>query len=134
MTAQSKVRPFLMFQGGQAEEAMRFYISLFPGSEVLELVRYGAGEAGKPGSVMKAVFSLAGLSVMCTDSPIEHAFTFTPSISFFIECESEDEILRLSAALAEGGTQYMPLADYGFSRRFTWVGDRYGVSWQLNLA
>lgn len=129
-----RVFPFLMFQEGNAEEAMTFYVSLFPGSEVTDIVRYGPGQPGKEGSVMKARFSLAGQTVMCIDSPMKHAFTFTPSFSFFVDCESEEEIARLAAALSEGGAALMPLGNYGFSRQFAWLNDRFGVSWQLNLA
>jgi predicted 3-demethylubiquinone-9 3-methyltransferase (glyoxalase superfamily) len=70
---------------------------------------------------------------MCIDSPMHHNFTFTPAFSFFMDCESEEEVRRLSAALSEGGNVLMPLDNYGFSRLFTWVSDRFGVSWQLNL-
>ena len=63
-----------------------------------------------------------------------HGFTFTPSFSVWIETESTEELERPFTALAEGGAQLMPLGDYGFSRRFGWVNDRFGVSWQLNLA
>jgi len=55
-------------------------------------------------------------------------------MSLFLECESEAELDRLFAALAEGGQQLMPLGKYGFSRKFGWCNDRFGVSWQLNLA
>jgi predicted 3-demethylubiquinone-9 3-methyltransferase (glyoxalase superfamily) len=64
---------------------------------------------------------------------VKHDFTFTPSFSLFVQCESDDEILRLASALLESGAALMPLGEYGFSRRFAWVNDRYGVSWQLNL-
>jgi predicted 3-demethylubiquinone-9 3-methyltransferase (glyoxalase superfamily) len=121
-----------MFQGN-AEEAMKFYVSLFRGGEVVDVVRYGPGEAGAEGSIMKANFSIGGQTVMCIDSPVKHDFTFTPAFSLFVNCESEEEIRRLSSALAEGGTALMPLGGYGFSRQFAWVNDRYGVSWQLNL-
>jgi predicted 3-demethylubiquinone-9 3-methyltransferase (glyoxalase superfamily) len=124
--------PFLMFQG-DAEKAMNFYVENIPGSKVIEIVRYGAGEPGPEGSVKKAMFSVAGQIVICIDSPIKHAFTFTPSFSFFIECESEEQIRRMTPALAEGGAVLMPLDSYGFSREFAWVSDRFGVSWQLNL-
>ncbi len=127
------VRPFLMFQDGNAEEAMNFYVSLFPGSTVTDVARYGPGGPGAEGTILKAAFTLAGQTVLCIDSFVRHDFTFTPAFSFFVDCESEDDVRRLSSALAEGGQVLMPLDNYGFSRLFTWVGDRYGVSWQLNL-
>lgn len=129
----TQIHPFLMFEG-RAEEAMTFYVSLFPSSEVLDVTRYGPGEAGAEGSVMRASFSVAGQTVMCIDSPAKHAFTFTPAFSLFVECESDEQLRRLFAALGEGGTALMPLDNYGFSRLFGWVNDRFGVSWQLNLA
>jgi predicted 3-demethylubiquinone-9 3-methyltransferase (glyoxalase superfamily) len=126
------VRPFLMFEGN-AEEAMNTYVSVVPGSKIIDLEKYGAGGPGKEGTVMRGTFSVAGQVVQCTDSPIKHAFTFTPSFSFFVDCESEAQLESLWAALSEGGSTMMPLDNYGFSRRFGWLGDRFGVSWQLNL-
>ncbi len=128
---ETKIRPFLMFEG-RAEEALNFYVSLLPNSKVISVDRYGAGQPGPQGSVMKAVFSVAGQEVMCTDTFVKHGFTFTPSFSFFVTCESEDQQRRLFEALSEGGV-LMPLGNYGFSRQFAWVNDRFGVSWQLNL-
>lgn len=127
------VQPFLMFEG-QAEEAMRTYVSLIPGSEILDVTRYGPGGPGKEGTVLRARFSIAGQVVQCIDSVVHHAFTFTPAFSFFVECESEAQLESFWAALAEGGTALMPPDNYGFSRRFGWCNDRFGVSWQLNLA
>jgi predicted 3-demethylubiquinone-9 3-methyltransferase (glyoxalase superfamily) len=128
----TKVRPFLMFEG-KAEEAMRFYVSLFPGGEVTHISRYGSGGPGPEGSVIVATFTIAGQAVMCSDSFVKHDFTFTPASSLFVDCSSEEELRRLVAALSEGGKTLMPLDNYGFSRQFAWVNDRYGVSWQLNL-
>jgi predicted 3-demethylubiquinone-9 3-methyltransferase (glyoxalase superfamily) len=122
-----------MFEG-RAEEAMNFYVSLLPGGEIIDLVRYGPGQAGVEGSVMKATFSIGGQTVMCIDSPVKHGFTFTPAFSLFVDCDSEDEVRRLATTLSDGGGVLMPVGNYGFSRLFTWVSDRYGVSWQLNLA
>lgn len=127
------ITPFLMFEG-KAEEAMNLYVSLFPGAEILGLERYRADEPGKEGTVKKAKLLVGGLTVMCFDSPVHHAFTFTPSFSLFVECESETEIDRIYPKLLEGGAALMPLGAYGFSRKFGWVNDRFGVSWQLNLA
>lgn len=128
----TRITPFLMFEG-QAEEAMNFYVALFENSRVTSIKRYGPGEAGAEGSVMQATFSIAGQAVMCIDSPMKHGFTFTPSMSLFVVCGSEDELDKLFAKLSESGRVMMPPGDYGFSRKFAWVSDRYGVSWQLNL-
>ncbi|GGQ53860.1 MULTISPECIES: VOC family protein [Streptomyces] len=127
-----KITTFLMFEGN-AEDAMTFYISLFDDAEVVGLTRYGADGPGKEGTVQHATFSLAGQEFMCIDSPVQHEFTFTPAVSLFVQCEDEAELDRLYAALSEQGTTLMPLGDYGFSAKFGWVNDRFGVSWQLNL-
>lgn len=132
MAAATVIHPFLMFQG-RAEEAMNFYVSLFEDGRVLEIERYGADGPGKEGSVKLATFSIAGLKVMCIDSPVEHGFSFTPAISLFVTCSSEEQIDRLSATLSDDGNIFMPLGDYGFSKKFAWVSDRFGVAWQLNL-
>ena len=126
------VRPFLMFEG-KAEEAMNFYISLFPNAKILDIKRYGPDQPGTEGSVMKATFFIENQTVLCTDSFVKHGFTFTPAFSFFVDCTSEEELRRIHAALAAGGSELMPLGEYGFSRKFAWINDRYGVSWQLNL-
>jgi predicted 3-demethylubiquinone-9 3-methyltransferase (glyoxalase superfamily) len=128
----NKITPFLMFEG-RAEEAMNFYVSLFAGSEIQSVSRYGPGETGPEGTIERAYFSVAGQVVMCTDSPIEHAFSFTPSFSFFVECENEDELDNAFDQLSNNGDILMPPDDYGFSKKFTWVSDRFGVSWQLNF-
>lgn len=128
----SSITPFLMFEG-RAEEAMTFYTGLFPDSRIEDIQRYGPGEAGKEGSVFRARFNLGRQSVMCIDSPAAHGFTFTPSFSFFVECESETRLRELHAALGTDGADLMPVDNYGFSRLFTWVQDRFGISWQLNL-
>lgn len=127
------VTPFLMFQGVVAEEAMAFYTSLFEDGRVISVARYGADGPGPEGSVQVARFALSGQEFLCSDSFVQHEFDFTPSFSVWIETQNEAELERLFAALGEGGTTLMPLGDYGFSRRFGWLNDRYGVSWQLNL-
>ena len=90
----SQTTTHLMFDG-VAEEAMNFYVSLFNGSEIIRVKPYGPGEHGPEGTVKIATFTLAGQEFNCIDSPIKHDFTFTPSISLFVDCESEAEIEQL---------------------------------------
>lgn len=127
-----KITTFLMFEG-TAEEAMTFYVSLFDDGEVLAVTRYGPDGPGPEGSVTQATFRLAGQEFMCIDSYVSHAFTFTPAVSLFVNCADDEEIERLYAALEKGGSALMPLGSYGFSEKFGWLNDRFGVSWQLNL-
>ncbi|SHN82030.1 VOC family protein [Desulfitobacterium chlororespirans] len=131
--SKQKITTFLMFQDGNAEEAMNFYISLFDNSKIVNITRYGANEAGQEGTVMHAVFSLNGQEYMCIDSYVKHEFTFTPAISLYVTCDSKEEIDKVFEKLSEGGQILMPLDSYPFSARFGWVNDKYGVSWQLSF-
>jgi predicted 3-demethylubiquinone-9 3-methyltransferase (glyoxalase superfamily) len=121
-----------MFEG-VAEQAMNFYVSLFRGSEIKRIERYGPGGPGAEGTVKRADFRLAGHDLICIDSPAKHNFTFTPSVSLFVECETEAELDEVFKQLSAGGQILMPLNNYGFSTKFGWVNDRFGVSWQVNL-
>jgi predicted 3-demethylubiquinone-9 3-methyltransferase (glyoxalase superfamily) len=120
-----------MFQG-QASDALAFYLAIFPDSRAVNIERYGADDAGPEGSIRLSTFSIGGQEVLCTDSFIKHEFSFTPAFSFFVECQSEEQLKHLANALKDGGSELMAVDDYGFSRLFTWVNDRFGVSWQLN--
>lgn len=128
-----KVTPFLMFQDGKAEEAMNFYTSLIEDSQITEIVRYGPNEAGEEGTVMQATFTLKGQAFICIDSNVKHQFSFTPSFSIYVTCNTEEELDNVYQKLGREGQALMPLDDYGFSKKFGWVNDRFGVSWQLNL-
>ncbi|HRI21104.1 MAG TPA: VOC family protein [Panacibacter sp.] len=127
----------LMFvgdQSGKAEEAINFYTSLLKNSELKNIQYYKAGEqGGKDGYVKHATFTLAGQEYMALDSALEHKFSFTPSISIFVNCENEEEIDTLFKKLLDSGSAFMPLGNYGFSKKFAWLKDRYGVSWQMSL-
>ena len=127
-----KITTFLMFTG-TAEAAMNFYISLFKDAAVISIKRYGANESGEEGTVMHATFSLNGQEFMCIDSRAVHDFGFTPAISLYVKCETEEEINILYEKLLEGGKTLMPLAPYPFSKKFGWVSDKFGVSWQMTL-
>jgi predicted 3-demethylubiquinone-9 3-methyltransferase (glyoxalase superfamily) len=126
------VTPFLMFEG-RAEEAMDRYVAAIPGSHVLLLERHGANGPGAEGTVAHGEAVLAGQRVRFFDSPTPHAFTFTPALSLFVTVDTEDELDRIVDALAVGGSFLMPTGDYGFSRRFAWLNDEFGVSWQVNV-
>ena len=126
-----KITNFLMFNG-QAGEAMNFYVSLFPNSGIVHIIRYKANEAGPEGTVMHAKFNLNGQQFMCIDSAVKHAFTFTAAISLYVDCESEAEIDKLFKELSNEGSILMTLAANTLRKKYTWLNDRFGVSWQLS--
>jgi predicted 3-demethylubiquinone-9 3-methyltransferase (glyoxalase superfamily) len=129
------IAPFLMFVGdrcGQAEAAMALYVSAFDDAEILALEHHGEDE--DESGVRQGRLRIAGQELRAMDSGHPHAFTFTPAVSLFVTCDTEAEVERAFAALAEGGAILMPLQAYDFSPRFGWVQDRFGVSWQLSVA
>ena len=128
-----ELRTFLTFQGGTATDALDHYRDVFHDFELIEIEHYGPGDGGPVGTVKVAKFRLAHGEFSCADSPVDHGWGFTPAVSLFIECDDVDELGRLFDRLSDGGQVFMPLDDYGFSTRFGWVGDRHGVTWQLNL-
>lgn len=133
MAETERIATMLMF-GGEAEEAIAFYTGLFDDSSIESIERYGPGYPGPEGQVVHARFRLKGQLVLAMDSHVEQPFTFTPSSSFFVFCDDETEIDRLAAGLSEGGSFLMELDTYPFARKYAWVRDRFGVSWQLMLA
>ncbi|KAA0967046.1 VOC family protein [Sporosarcina sp. ANT_H38] len=126
-TTDQKISTFLMFEGN-AQDAMNFYTSVFDQSEILNVLHH------ENGTVMHATFKIKGQTFMCIDSTINHEFTFTPSISLFVTCDTEEEIDRLFEQLSQDGQVLMSLSATPVSEKFGWVGDRFGVSWQLNYA
>ncbi|MFK4291508.1 MULTISPECIES: VOC family protein [Bacillus] len=128
-----KITTFLMFEG-KAEEAMNFYTSLFNQSEIVSISRYDENGPGKEGTVIHATFTLNGQEFMCIDSYVKHDFTFTPAMSLYVTCDTEEEIETVFNKLAQDGKVLMSLGSYPFSKKFGWLNDKYGVSWQLTLA
>ena len=127
-----RVRTHIMFQG-DAEEALAPYARVFEDFEVMDVERYGAGEARPEGALKLASVAFAGHELLVFDSPPIHEFTFTPAMSLFVDFESEEAFEAAFRELAEGGKVLMPPGGYGFSRRFCWLTDRFGLSWQLNV-
>ena len=125
-----KAAPFLMFQG-QGQDALALYREAFPDFELLALQEHPEGP--QAGQILSARIRIGGLEIMLFDSAPVHAFTFTPASSTFIECDDEAQLRALADKLGAGGAVMMPIDNYGFSSLFTWLADRFGVSWQLNL-
>ncbi|WP_181275776.1 VOC family protein [Brevibacterium oceani] len=128
--------PFITFQpsrGQSTVEAMESYLKIFGDGRVLLDNRYGPGGPGAEGTVIMAEIEIAGQRLRLSDSFVEHEWNLTPAVSLMVDCESSEELERIFAELSEHGTVYMPLDDYGFGP-FGWVGDRFGLTWQLGLA
>ena len=126
----------LMFVGdqcGKAEEAIQLYIDVFDDSKILDIVRHQGSDIDADDTILTGSFILNGTKFQAMDSAHGHEFTFTPAISLSVECESAEEFDRACTMLVKDGKELMAPGDYGFSRKFGWVEDRYGVSWQLNL-
>ena len=128
-----QIATFLTFQKEDAEAAMNFYMGLFDNSKVVNIKRWGKQGPGKEGTIMHATFTLNGNLYMCSDSPPIHEWDFTPAVSNFVECTDENQLQDLFTNLSQGGKVMMPINNYGFSQKFGFVEDRFGVSWQLNL-
>jgi predicted 3-demethylubiquinone-9 3-methyltransferase (glyoxalase superfamily) len=116
--AMQKVTPFLWFDG-KAEEAMNFYISIFKHSKLGRVTRCGAARPGPKGTVMSATFQLEGQEFFALNGGPQ--FTFTPAISFFLTCETQQEVDELWEKLSEGGEK----------QRCGWLRDKYGLSGQI---
>ena len=126
-------KPFLMFQNGVAQAALDLYLVTFPDSSIVQIEKYTEADPGPTGTIKVATFTLCGREFMCSDSPIEHEFSFTPSSSIFVDFDTQEELERVFSVLSDEGSILMPPDNYGFSQQFAWVNDRFGVSWQLNL-
>jgi len=128
-----EIIPFLTFQDNNAEKAMNFYIEIFDNSKVVNVQRWGKDMPVEEGKIMHATFELSGNLYKCSDSPPIHDWGFSPAISNFIDCDSEEELENLFSKLSVDGKIMMPLNNYGFSQKFGWVEDQFGISWQLNF-
>ena len=113
--------PFLMFQGGKGEAAIDFYVATVPGSRVVSIERFAAGDPGPEGTIKRAVFEIAGQQVMVHDSFVTHGFDFTPSFSFFVDCADADEVDRQVAPHSEARGLIMPHHQYRGGEKFGWV-------------
>lgn len=113
-----KITPFLWFDG-QAEEAAEFYTSLFPGSRIHSVSRYTDAGPGEPGSAMVVSFTLNGQEFSAINGGPE--YHFTPAVSFYVNCGTQEEVDFLWERLTDGGRP----------EQCGWLTDRYGLSWQI---
>jgi predicted 3-demethylubiquinone-9 3-methyltransferase (glyoxalase superfamily) len=113
-----KITPFLWFDD-QAEEAMHFYVSIFENSEVLDVTRYGEAGPGPEGSVTIATFRLEGQEFMALNGG--RHYTFTEATSFFVTCETQEEVDYFWDKLSDGGE----------TGQCGWLKDKFGLSWQI---
>lgn len=113
-----KISPFLWFDG-KAEEAMNFYMSVFKDAKIGNVSRYGDAGPGPKGAVMSATFQLHGQDFIALNGGPQ--FSFTPAISFFVNCENQEEVDEFWARFSEGGEP----------QRCGWIKDKFGLSWQI---
>ncbi len=113
-----KITPCLWFDN-QAEEAVRFYTSIFKNSSIEQVARYGPDSPGPEGAVMTVAFKLEGQDFLALNGGPE--FKFTPAISLYVDCKSQEEVDHYWDSLLEGGRP----------DQCGWLTDRFGVSWQI---
>jgi predicted 3-demethylubiquinone-9 3-methyltransferase (glyoxalase superfamily) len=113
-----KINPFLWFDSN-AEEAVNFYVSVLDDSSITNTTRYEEGSPGPVGQVMTIEFQLERQTFVALNGGPQ--YTFTPAISFVVNCENQDEVDRLWGQLSEGGEP----------GQCGWLIDRFGVSWQI---
>jgi predicted 3-demethylubiquinone-9 3-methyltransferase (glyoxalase superfamily) len=113
-----KITPFLWFSD-KAEEAMNFYVSIFKNSKAVSVTRYGDAGPGPKGTVMVTVFEIEGQQFLALNGGPQ--FTFTPAVSFVVNCETQQEVDDLWEKLSAGGKQ----------QACGWLQDKYGLSWQI---
>jgi predicted 3-demethylubiquinone-9 3-methyltransferase (glyoxalase superfamily) len=116
--ARRKITPFLWFDNN-AEEAMNFYTSIFKNSRIVSVSRYGEAGPGQAGKLMTGTIILDGQELMALNGGPH--FKFTEAISFFVNCETQEEVDELWEKLSAGGEE----------GQCGWLKDKFGVSWQI---
>ncbi|KAA3647568.1 MAG: VOC family protein [Proteobacteria bacterium] len=125
-----KTTPFLMFKG-RAKEAIKRYQTCFAECRINHIDYFGNKHKAMAGCVKYAEITINGQDLILIDSPVEHAFGFTPSISFMVDFEQLDKLKKAYHQLSKDGEVMMPLNHYDFAEQYAWFNDSYGVSWQF---
>jgi predicted 3-demethylubiquinone-9 3-methyltransferase (glyoxalase superfamily) len=113
-----RITPFMWFNN-QAEEAREFYVSVFKNSRIGATVRHGDAGPGPKGTAMTAAFELDGQEFVALNGGPQ--FSFSPAISFVVNCDTQAEVDEYWERLSAGGEPHV----------CGWLKDRYGVSWQI---
>jgi predicted 3-demethylubiquinone-9 3-methyltransferase (glyoxalase superfamily) len=122
-----------MFTNCKAEKAINLYASIFKDVKIDGLKRWqGDNPMGPVGKVQSVFFTIKGATFRFMDSE-GHAHGLTPSTSIFVNCDDEDELRRAHKMLTDGGFELMELGEYPFARLYSWVQDKFGLTWQLSL-
>ena len=130
INSNEKIIPFLTFCG-TAEEAMNYYVSVFPNSKVISLTHISKEDRGEEGKVLTGIIELKGQQFMVMDMEKEYCPAFTWAISLYIDCRDEEEFDMLFTKLSDGGVVMMGPEAILNLRKVAWVTDKFGVTWQL---
>jgi predicted 3-demethylubiquinone-9 3-methyltransferase (glyoxalase superfamily) len=129
----NKAYPFFMFTNCKTEEAINLYAKIFKDVKIEGLLRWtGDDPMGPVGKIQSVFFTIKGTTFQFMDSE-GHPHGLTPSTSIFVNCDDEDELRRAHKMLTEGGFELMELGEYPFARLYSWVQDKFGLTWQLSL-
>jgi len=122
--------PFLMFKGG-AKQAIERYQKCFLSTQLDHIDYYSQNHKNLAGQVKYAELTINGQKLIIIDSPVEHAFGFTPAISFMVEFDDVKNLIKAYHNLSKDGEILMPLGTHDFAEKYAWLNDSYGVSWQF---
>lgn len=130
--SEQRITPFLTFCGN-AEEAMNYYVHIFPNSKLVSLRRNTKADRGVEGKILNGIIEILGQTFIVLDMEKDFCPEFTWAISFYIECKNDAEFDLIFDGLKGDGQVLMgPVEMYDFSK-VTWVTDCFGVTWQLVL-
>lgn len=124
------VVPFLTFQG-QAAQALELYVDAFPAAKVTGKVLYGKNENAVEGALKQAILNIGDTRIRLFDGPMAPGFHFSSAMSLLVEINYKSTLDTVAEKLGAKGKVMMPLDEYPFAERFTWLADRFGVNWQL---
>ncbi|XRG80267.1 VOC family protein [Rossellomorea sp. GAMAL-10_SWC] len=127
-----RITPFLTFSGN-AEEAMNYYVRIFPNSKLVSLRRYTKDDRGVEGKILNGIIEILGQSFMVLDMDKESCPDFTWAVSFYLECKDDQEFEVIFGGLKSDGNVLMGPVEMNDFSKVTWVTDCFGVTWQLVL-